>query len=145
MRPMRRQGSRWRPNQRDDATLSTVPACHLFACADERFCCPTKEMMQPCPLYLHFISLVKAPGGLCRLPDETASSGTQLGQRDDATLSKSPACHLFGSASRIVGLCADSESAGFGREEAMGDCGSFEMVHGLQSQRGLMGDCGSFC
>ena len=46
--------SLWSHNQRDDATLSTLPACHLFGCG-------TKEMMQPCPLYLRAIYLVAAP------------------------------------------------------------------------------------
>ena len=65
------------PNQRDDAALSTLPTCHLFCCAIIH-----KEMMQPCPLYLHVISLVALI--------------FRMSSRDDAALSALPACHLFG-------------------------------------------------
>ena len=52
----------------------------------------SKEMMQPCPLDLHAISLVAPPS-----PD--ADDGAI--KRDDATLPTRPACHLFSRAVRL--------------------------------------------
>ena len=60
------------PGQRDDATRTNLTTCYLFCaaargssrfrfCHDNAFreCIESKEMMQPCLLYLHFVSSVK--------------------------------------------------------------------------------------